>query len=128
MLAYLHEVLLNQHPSGRSRWSVAQVQERDKTHLLTCLLEGASGSGKTAIAATLGIESGFPFVKVISSSSMMGYTEAAKASYITKIIEDSYRVRLKCLGEEGKCKVASPLSAIVHLESEKHSASGTNGF
>ena len=76
-----------------------QVQEREKTHLLTCLLEGASGSGKTAVAATLGIESGFPFVKVISSSSMMGFTEAAKASYITRIIEDSYRVSLHFLGE-----------------------------
>ena len=112
---------MSQHPPERTCWSVAQVQERDKTHLLTCLLEGAPGSGKTAIAATLGIESGFPFVKVISSSSMMGYTEAAKASYITKIIEDSYRVRFQSHGELGKCKAAIPLSASVHhLQFERH--------
>ena len=35
-----------------------------KTPLLSCLLEGPSGTGKTAIAASLGIDSDFPFVKV----------------------------------------------------------------
>ena len=43
-----------------------QVRSSETTSLLTCLLEGPSGAGKTALAATLGLESLFPFVKVIS--------------------------------------------------------------
>ena len=69
------------------------MQNSDRTDILTCLLEGPSGSGKTALAATLAIESEFPFVKVISSANMMGFSEGAKASQITRTIEDSYRVR-----------------------------------
>lgn len=43
---------------------VDQVKNSEKTPLLTALLEGPAGSGKTALAAILGIASGFPFVKV----------------------------------------------------------------
>ncbi len=42
-----------------------QVRHSSKTPLLTCLLEGKPGVGKTALAATVGINSDFPFVKVI---------------------------------------------------------------
>jgi len=41
-----------------------QVRHSSKTPLLTCLLEGRPGVGKTALAATVGINSDFPFVKV----------------------------------------------------------------
>ena len=41
-----------------------QVRHSSKTPLLTCLLEGKPGVGKTALAATVGINSDFPFVKV----------------------------------------------------------------
>lgn len=47
----------------------------DKTPLLTCCLEGPVGSGKSAMAATVAIESEFPFVKVISPESLVGYAE-----------------------------------------------------
>lgn len=45
-----------------------QVRSSETTSLLTCLLEGPSGAGKTALAATLGLESLFPFVKVTSTT------------------------------------------------------------
>lgn len=75
--------------------SHVQVPTSERTDLQTCLLEGPPGSGKTALAATLGIESGFPFVKVISSADMMGFSEAAKAAQITRTIEDAYKVTAK---------------------------------
>ncbi|CAK9237969.1 unnamed protein product [Sphagnum troendelagicum] len=42
----------------------ASIIQSERTPLLTCLLEGPGGSGKTALAATIGIESGFPFIKI----------------------------------------------------------------
>ncbi|CAK0783695.1 hypothetical protein CVIRNUC_006894 [Coccomyxa viridis] len=70
---------------------VEQVRTSKTTSLLTCLLEGPSGAGKTALAATLGLESGFPFVKVITSDNMVGYSEAAKCQQIAKVFDDAYR-------------------------------------
>ena len=61
---------------------------------MTALLEGPAGAGKTAIAATLGIDSGFPYVKVVSADNMVGWAETAKASQIAKVFDDAYKVRL----------------------------------
>ena len=74
-----------------------QVRTSETTSLLTCLLEGPSGAGKTALAATLGLESGFPFVKVITSDNMVGYSEAAKCQQIAKVFDDAYRVSMSSL-------------------------------
>ena len=42
------------------------------------LLEGKNGCGKTALAAHFALESGFPFVKMISPENFVGYSEQAK--------------------------------------------------
>jgi hypothetical protein len=41
------------------------VRTSDNTPVLTLLLEGPAASGKTALAATLALESGFPFIKMV---------------------------------------------------------------
>ncbi len=69
------------------------MRSSEHTPLLTALLEGPAGAGKTALAATLGLESQFPFVKVVSSDAMVGFSEPAKAAQIAKVFEDAYRVR-----------------------------------
>lgn len=51
---------------------VNQVKESAKTSLLSVLLEGASATGKSALAAKLCVESGFPLVRVVSPDSMIG--------------------------------------------------------
>lgn len=79
------------HLSATCRTLVEQVRTSSRTPLVTVLLEGPAGAGKTALAATLGIESHFPFVKVISPDNMVGYTETAKASAIAKVFDDAYR-------------------------------------
>ncbi|KXZ46923.1 hypothetical protein GPECTOR_39g417 [Gonium pectorale] len=70
---------------------VQQVRNSDKTPLLSVVLEGPVGSGKSALAASAAIESDFPFVKVITSETMVGFSEQSKASQITKVFEDAYK-------------------------------------
>jgi vesicle-fusing ATPase len=94
----------HQHLLSSCRTLVRQVQSSEVTPLITALLEGPHGTGKTALAATVAIESGFPFVKVVSAEAMVGYSEAAKCQTITKIFDDAYK---------------SPLSVIVLDEIER---------
>jgi len=51
-----------------------------------CLLIGAPGSGKTAIAAHMAKQSDFPFLKICAPKSMIGYHEAAKVQAIKKVL------------------------------------------
>lgn len=73
---------------------VHQVMHSDRSPLVSVVLTGASGSGKTAIAAKLGVESGFPLVKRISGENMLNLTELGKAELITKTFNDAYKSAL----------------------------------
>lgn len=57
--------------------------------MVSVLLHGPAGSGKTALAATIAMGSEFPFIKLISPDSMVGYSEQAKMAAITKVFNDS---------------------------------------
>jgi SpoVK/Ycf46/Vps4 family AAA+-type ATPase len=57
---------------------INQVRTSERTPILSVLLEGLPATGKTAIAASVGVDSEFPFVRVLSSDSMLGFTESAK--------------------------------------------------
>ncbi|CAH1757311.1 9580_t:CDS:10 [Entrophospora sp. SA101] len=48
------------------------------------ILSGPSSSGKTALAATMAMTSEFPFIKLISPESMVGYSKSAKITTINK--------------------------------------------
>jgi DNA helicase TIP49 (TBP-interacting protein) len=50
----------------RAMLLVEQVRVSKGSPLVTCLLEGPSGSGKSAMAASIGINSDFPYVKIVS--------------------------------------------------------------
>ncbi|CAL9048090.1 unnamed protein product [Musa banksii] len=53
----------------RAMLVVEQVKVSQGNPLVTCLLEGPSaGKGKTAMTATIGIETDFPFVKFLTCS------------------------------------------------------------
>jgi vesicle-fusing ATPase len=64
---------------------IDQVKTSDVTPLVTVLLHGPSGAGKTAVAATLAVESGFPFVKVLSADSLVSLSEPSKCAVIQKV-------------------------------------------
>ncbi|KAL1922968.1 uncharacterized protein VTP21DRAFT_9344 [Calcarisporiella thermophila] len=70
---------------------VEQVKNSQRTPLVSVLLHGPPSSGKTALAASIAMASEFPFVKLISPESMVGYSESAKISAINKVFSDSYK-------------------------------------
>ncbi len=61
---------------------------------MSLLLHGPPASGKTALAATIAMASEFPFVKLISPESMVGYSELSKMSQIKKVFDDAYKSSL----------------------------------
>ncbi|KAB1201058.1 Vesicle-fusing ATPase [Morella rubra] len=63
---------------------VEQVKVSKGSPPFTCLLEGPSGSGKSALAATVGIDSDFPYVKIVSAEAMIGLHESTKCAQIVK--------------------------------------------
>jgi vesicle-fusing ATPase len=74
-----------------------QARNSDRTPLVSALIEGKSGSGKTSIASALAMTSKFPFVRIISPEKMVGLSEAGKCSKIAKIFTDSYRSSLSLI-------------------------------
>ena len=68
------------------------------------------GSGTTALAATIAIESGFPFVKFISSDNMVGFSEAAKCQKIAKVFDDAYKVWPNALPIVFSLRIKPPLA------------------
>ena len=65
--------------------------------LVSVLVEGAPNSGKTALAAKIAQQSGFPFIKICSPENMIGFTESAKCMTIRKIFDDAYKSALSCV-------------------------------
>ncbi len=68
-----------------------------RTPLVSLLLHGDPGCGKTALAAHIAKTSDFPFVKVLSPENMIGFNEGAKCSAIKKVFEDAYKSELSCV-------------------------------
>ena len=68
-----------------------QIKNSSSISLLSVLLEGESGCGKTALASYLALHSGFPYVKIISPESLVKFMESGKYSAIYNIFEDAYK-------------------------------------
>ncbi|GAC96960.1 hypothetical protein PHSY_004544 [Pseudozyma hubeiensis SY62] len=76
---------------------VEQVRTSQRTPLVTVLLHGPPGSGKTALAATIAIASDYPFIKLISPESMIGMGDAQKINYLNKVFNDAYKSPLSII-------------------------------
>jgi vesicle-fusing ATPase len=70
---------------------INQVLNSSKTPQISILLSGKPGCGKSAFASRLALESGFPFIKMISPDDYIGYTETARVLKINKVFEDAYK-------------------------------------
>src|SRR5690606_3048441 len=76
---------------------IQQAKDAHSTGLVTVLIEGAPKTGKTALAARLAIASEFPFIKLCSPDTMVGYTETAKCQMIRKVFDDAYKSTFSCI-------------------------------
>jgi len=76
---------------------VEQVRNSENTPLLSVLLHGCSGCGKTALSAHLARRSDYPFVRRISSETYVGYSEQGKVNAMAKIFEDAYKSPLSLI-------------------------------
>lgn len=71
---------------------IKAVEHSKSIRMLNTILCGPPGSGKTALAAKLAIESRFPFVKLVTAQDMVGFTEMQKVNQLEKIFRDSDKV------------------------------------
>jgi len=76
---------------------INQTIKSEMTPLVTILLEGKPNSGKTALAAKIAMNSGFPFLKFCSPQSMISFSEVAKGEAIKKVFNDAYKSELSCV-------------------------------
>jgi vesicle-fusing ATPase len=61
------------------------------TDLLTFLLHGPRGSGTTALAARIAMDSGFPFIRLLRAVDMDGMNEMQKIQHMMKVFNDAYK-------------------------------------
>ncbi|XP_028549698.1 vesicle-fusing ATPase isoform X1 [Dendrobium catenatum] len=76
---------------------VSQVKKNKRVELFACLLEGPQGSGKTTIAASIGIDSDFPYVKIVSPALIRGLNESSICAKIVQVFEDAYMSQLSII-------------------------------
>ena len=70
---------------------VKQVQEPESTPLFSTILYGPPGSGKTALAAKIALDSGYPLIKMCSPDNMIGFNESMKIEHMRRIFDDAYK-------------------------------------
>lgn len=80
---------------------------------------GQSGTGKTALAATIAMASDFPFIKLISAENMVGYSEAQKIAYLNKVFTDSYKSPLSVIVVDGIERILGTFSLFFVRRTEK---------
>jgi vesicle-fusing ATPase len=73
------------------------VRNQSTMSMISCLLEGQIGTGKSAIAAKTAIDGKFPYVRVLSSEHMVGYSAQAKCNHISTCFNDAYKSQVSVI-------------------------------
>ncbi len=77
---------------------VENVRQQERLRHTAVLLHGPPASGKTAMAAHIAMKSDYPFIKIITPASMVGFRdEMAKKDHLHKIFTDAYKSPLSML-------------------------------
>ena len=74
-----------------------QVKASQNTPVLSVLLEGHAYTGKTAIAAKLACESGFPYIRMITPDMFIGMSPSSICEKIQTTFTDSYKSKLSII-------------------------------
>ncbi|KAK0389960.1 hypothetical protein NLU13_3533 [Sarocladium strictum] len=71
---------------------VSMIREDPNKFATSVLFHGPKSAGKTALAAHIAMESGFPFVKMVTPADLVGYRDDfAKKDYVHKAFADAYK-------------------------------------
>eukprot|EP01065_Artemidia_motanka_P052384 TRINITY_DN944_c1_g1_i1.p1 TRINITY_DN944_c1_g1~~TRINITY_DN944_c1_g1_i1.p1 ORF type:complete len:776 (+),score=283.89 TRINITY_DN944_c1_g1_i1:82-2409(+) len=70
---------------------VSPLKTGGRTQVVSVLLEGVIGAGKTALAAHIAELSGFPFVKILTMEDMIGMFENTRVNVIRKAFDDAHK-------------------------------------
>ncbi|KAH8683428.1 vesicle fusion factor [Ilyonectria robusta] len=71
---------------------VGMIKDDPNKFNTSVLFHGPRGSGKTALAAHIAMQSGFPFVKMVTPADLVGYRdEFARKDFVHKAFADAYK-------------------------------------
>lgn len=71
---------------------VGMIKDDPNKFNTSVLFHGPRSSGKTALAAHIAMQSGFPFVKMVTPADLVGYRDDfAKKDYVHKAFADAYK-------------------------------------
>ncbi|KAI0529832.1 P-loop containing nucleoside triphosphate hydrolase protein [Xylaria digitata] len=71
---------------------VGMIKDDPNKFSTSVLFHGPKSAGKTALAAHIAMQSGFPFVKMITPADLVGYRDDfAKKDYVHKAFADAYK-------------------------------------
>jgi len=76
---------------------IDQVKNSTRTPILSFLLEGEPGTGKTALACELAKNGEFPLVKFLTPEDFVGFSEQTKVNKISKCFYDAYKSPVGCI-------------------------------
>ncbi|CAI5745859.1 unnamed protein product [Peronospora destructor] len=76
---------------------IDQVRSNDKTPLMSVLLHGERGAGKTALATYCAVASEFPLVRLVKASELISRAESGKCLFINNLFEEAYRSPLSII-------------------------------
>ena len=76
---------------------VRLIQDSKSTSLFSALLYGPPGSGKTALAAKIALDSGYPFVRMCGPDNMSGLNEAMKIGHLLQVFDAAYKSPLSLI-------------------------------
>ena len=82
---------------SRANTYIQRLRESTRLSNLAMLIHGDVGTGKSSLATHLALTSGFPYVKFLSTDTLVGYGEMQKTNIFRKAFDDAYKSNLSVI-------------------------------